>query len=99
MLESKLMGSGEYVYKDKENTLKKNIDKEDDNKECYFDIKIEPDGDILGKIHMQDLTQADKDSFSWNLYESKADIPDGTHALYLIYHGSKKVQIKEVILK
>ena len=99
MLESKLMGSGEYVYKDKENTLKKNIDKEDDNKECYFDIKIEPDGDILGKIYMQDISQEDEDGFSWKLFESEADIPDGTHALYLIYHGSKKVQLKEVILK
>ena len=39
------------------------------------------------------------ESLSWKLFETDVDIPDGVHALYLIYHGKEKVQLKEIILK
>ncbi|MBQ8913419.1 MAG: glycosyl hydrolase family 43, partial [Lachnospiraceae bacterium] len=68
---------------------------ENDIKECFFDIKINSDGDILGRIYMEDFGN----SLSWNLFEADVNIPDGIHALYLIYHGDKKVQLKEIILK
>ena len=49
----------------------------------------------LHRIYMEDFGN----SLSWNLFEADVNIPDGIHALYLIYHGDKKVQLKEIILK
>ncbi len=82
MLESNLMGSGEYVYKDKSSEAK-NQDTDrvaedsfgnDTNnslkKGCYFEIKITPDGESVGRV---DVVEDNMDSETGKSSNAKAD--------------------------
>ena len=40
-----------------------------------------------------------ENGLNWHKYSCDVDIPDGVHALYLIYHGGRKVQLKEIVFE
>lgn len=56
-----------------------------------LEIRIEEQGPVIGTI-------AVGDSEDWACYEGEVDIPDGVHALYFVYHGKTKIQLKEIRL-
>ena len=47
---------------------------------------------ILSQIDIPE----DDDPFRWLSCESEVSIPNGTHALYLVYHGATKIQLKDI---
>ncbi len=55
-----------------------------------FDIRLTPDGESVGRIEVP----VAEDPMAWISCEGEVTIPDGTHALYLIYKGNKKTQLK-----
>lgn len=57
-----------------------------------LDIRLSPDGDTIGQIDIPE----DDDPFRWLSCESEVSIPNGTHALYLVYHGATKIQLKDI---
>ena len=52
----------------------------------------EPDNEdkCVGRIYL------DKDNDCFKLAYGETDIEDGVHAIYLIYHGDVKIQIKDI---
>ena len=76
--------------------------KAESSNECWFEVRTSIDGETLGRIDMRDDVDGDSgkqtDSLMWNSYEGEVRIPDGISALYLIYHGAVKVQLKELTL-
>jgi hypothetical protein len=60
---------------------------EEKNSQMYIDIKLNPEGETVGKII---LDAADK----WKEYQATVKIPDGESGLYFICHGSGCIQIK-----
>ena len=60
--------------------------------ECYFDVRLSVDGESCGKIYLE---QSD-DPTCWKQFCATVQIPDGVHALYLVYHGNKKCQLKDI---
>lgn len=55
----------------------------------YFELRLNPDGEAVGEIRLGE-------SDTWELYSAKVSIPNGIHALYLIYHGKERVQLKTI---
>lgn len=80
-----------------------------DGGRCFFEVRIEADGECLGIIELNEKYPEGQsiganinvdeytDSFAWHTYTADIHIPDGVHALYLIYHGNKKLQLKEIV--
>lgn len=66
--------------------------------DAYFEIRMEEDGPSVGKILIADANQKriGEDTLQWKRYEGQVEIPDGTHALYLVYHGVCKMQLKDI---
>ena len=62
--------------------------------ECWFDILTEPEGDILGRIIIDERNISDEMNWSW--FDGKIMFPEKTGALYLIYHGRNKIQLKDI---
>lgn len=54
-----------------------------------LEIRLEENGEKVGEISIGD-------SAEWTEYKTNVDIPDGVHALYFVYHGSEKIQLKEI---
>lgn len=54
-----------------------------------LEIRLEENGPKIGEIAIG----SDDD---WTEYQTHISIPDGVHALFFIYHGSEKIQIKEI---
>lgn len=54
-----------------------------------LEIYLEENGEKVGEISIGN-------SAEWTEYRSDVKIPDGVHALYFVYHGSKKIQLKEI---
>lgn len=54
-----------------------------------LEIYLEENGEKVGKISIGN-------SAEWTEYRSDVKIPDGVHALYFVYHGSEKIQLKEI---
>lgn len=52
-------------------------------------IYLEENGEKVGEISIGN-------SAEWTEYRSNVKIPDGVHALYFVYHGSEKIQLKEI---
>lgn len=58
-----------------------------------FSVCIDDISNEVGYIVLQEK------SMTWDYASVKADISSGVHSLYLIYHGSDKVQIKDIIFE
>lgn len=54
-----------------------------------LEIYLEENGEKVGEISIGN-------SAEWTEYRSDEKIPDGVHALYFVYHGSEKIQLKEI---
>ena len=54
-----------------------------------LEIYLEENGEKIGEISIGN-------SAEWTEYRSDVKIPDGVHALYFVYHGSEKIQLKEI---
>lgn len=54
-----------------------------------LEIYLEENGEKVGKISIGN-------SAEWTEYRFDVKIPDGVHALYFVYHGSEKIQLKEI---
>ena len=65
---------------------------------CFLEVRIDETGECLGTIEIVEESHlSDTDSFTWHTYVSDVHIPDGVHALYFIYHGNRKIQMKEIV--
>lgn len=54
-----------------------------------LEIYLKENGEKVGEISIGN-------SAEWTEYRSDVKIPDGVHALYFVYHGSEKIQLKEI---
>lgn len=54
-----------------------------------LEIYLEENGEKAGEISIGN-------SAEWTEYRSDVKIPDGVHALYFVYHGLEKIQLKEI---
>ena len=54
-----------------------------------LEIYLKENGKKVGEISIGN-------SAEWTEYRSDVKIPDGVHALYFVYHGSEKIQLKEI---
>ncbi len=54
-----------------------------------LEIYLKENGEKVGEINIGY-------SAEWTEYISDVKIPDGVHALYFVYHGSEKIQLKEI---
>ena len=54
-----------------------------------LEIYLKKNGEKVGEISIGN-------SAEWTEYRSDVKIPDGVHALYFVYHGSEKIQLKEI---
>ena len=54
-----------------------------------LEIYLEENGEKVGEISIGN-------SAEWTEYRSDVKIPDGVHTLYFVYHGSEKIQLKEI---
>ena len=62
--------------------------------EGYFDICVTEDSESIGRIDIpvsEDISETE-----WRWCENKVDFPEGVHAVYLVYHGRIKVQLKDI---
>ncbi|WP_347007910.1 hypothetical protein [Coprococcus eutactus] len=60
----------------------------------YFDICVTEDNESIGRIDIpvsEDISETE-----WRWRENKVDFPEGVHAVYLVYHGSRKLQLKDI---
>lgn len=60
----------------------------------YFDICVTEDSESIGRIDIpvsEDISETE-----WRWCENKVDFPEGVHAVYLVYHGRIKVQLKDI---
>lgn len=60
-----------------------------ENTAPVLEIRLEENGSKIGEIRIGDATV-------WTEYKTNISIPKGVHALYFIYHGSPKIQLKEI---
>ncbi len=58
----------------------------------YFEIKTKWDGEVLGKIHVQN-------SNVWEEYSTPVRIPDGKQAIYLTYRGDGNASLLSFTLR
>ena len=68
----------------------------------YIEIRLVPDGECVGRIQINERMSEDigkTDSYTWHEFVGDVNIPDGTHPIYLIYHGSRKIQIKDILFR
>lgn len=54
-----------------------------------LEIYLKENGEKVGEISIGN-------SAEWTEYRSDVKIPDGVHALYFVYHGLEKIQLKEI---
>ena len=58
--------------------------------ENYFSICCDTPNAEVGRLVLDDVED-------WKTIITSVDIPDGTHAFYLVYHGQKKIQLLELL--
>lgn len=56
---------------------------------CAEKISIDENGSAIGEI-------AIGDSSEWTEYQTNISVLNGVHALFFVYHGSEKIQLKEI---
>lgn len=52
-------------------------------------MRLEEKGPKIGEISIGT-------SAEWTEYRTSINIPAGVHALFFVYHGTEKIQIKEI---
>ena len=57
----------------------------------YFELRTVLGGEVIARI---DVDSADS---TWQTFTADAPIPEGRHAIFLTYHGEKKMQLKELV--
>ena len=60
----------------------------------YFDICVTEYGESIGRIDIplsDDISETE-----WRWCENRVDFPEGVYAVYLVYHGSRKLQLKDI---
>ena len=65
-----------------------------ENVEGYFDICVTEDGESIGRIDIpvsEDISETE-----WRWCENRVDFLEGVHAVYLVYRGRRKVQLKDI---
>lgn len=71
----------------------------------YVEIRLKENGAAVAKIMLGNEAQGDfesdkkEDDFVWREYLSDVSVSKGQHALYLIYHGEKNIQLKEIFFE
>ena len=63
--------------------------------DSYFEVRTKIDGDAVARILIDD----DKDEMKWNRFVSDKALPQGEFALYLVYHGRRKIQLKTLLFE
>ncbi|MBO4997482.1 MAG: family 43 glycosylhydrolase [Lachnospira sp.] len=58
-------------------------------KASVLEIRLEENGPTIGEIAIGNEVE-------WTEYKTTISVPDGEHALFFVYHGSEKIQLKEV---
>lgn len=71
--------------------------KEARGQQAYFEVRLTEHGESAGRIELSDAR--DRTEPIWRESAGYVDIPDGVHALYLIYHGTTRVQLKTIDLR
>ena len=54
-----------------------------------LEVRLEEKGPKIGEISIGA-------SAEWTEYRASINIPDGVHALFFVYHGTEKIQIKKI---
>lgn len=62
----------------------------DRSTENYFSICCDTPNAEVGRLVLDDVED-------WKTIITSVNIPDGTHAVYLVYHGQKKIQLLELL--
>ncbi len=55
-----------------------------------LEVRLAETGDCIAVI------RPDETANEWKAYETEVDIPDGIYPLFFVYHGDKKLQLKEI---
>jgi len=58
-----------------------------------LEIRLSETGDSMGEIPLNESTE------EWTEFWGNVRIPDGVSALYIVYHGNKSIQLKDIIFK
>lgn len=56
-----------------------------------LEIRLSETGESVATILL------DENNCEWNSYSVDVTIPDGIHPVYLVYHGAKNIQLKELV--
>lgn len=76
-------------FTEEQNTLTEPVNS-DRSTENYFSICCDTPNAEVGRLVLDDVED-------WKTIITSVDIPDGTHAFYLVYHGQKKIQLLELL--
>jgi len=60
------------------------------SKEPILEIRLSETGDAIAFI------QIDEIAYDWQSYNVPVNVEDGIYPLYFVYHGCKKIQLKEI---
>ena len=67
------------------------------NDECFFEVLLSHDGEAVGRIAID--CGNDNDHLKWEDFFLDISTEDGTYPLYLVYHGKRKIQLREIIFE
>ena len=59
-------------------------------RDTVLEIRLEENGSAIGKIVLGN-------SVEWTEYRTEIPVITGVHALFFVYHGSEKIQLKEIL--
>ncbi len=61
-----------------------------EHKASVLEIRLEENGPKLGEIAIGNANE-------WTEYRTHISVPNGLHALFFVYHGTEKIQLKEIL--
>ena len=67
------------------------------NDECFFEVLLSKDGEAVGRIAID--YGSDNDHLKWEDFFLDISTEDGIYPLYLVYHGKRKIQLREIIFE
>ena len=73
-----------------ENTERIRYTKEEMSDESFLEIRISENGESVGTINLNELGE------EWETRRGVCNVAPGIYPLYLVYHGKKKIQLKEI---
>jgi len=60
---------------------------------CFFEVRLSEFGESVGYIPLDGMTN------KWQEFEGALDTQEGVSPLYLVYHGNKKIEFKELFFE